>query len=108
MLADTKRHYFYCTDTHVAAFGLRKNKPLTHYHTGAFGKREKNFWSCCNSEGKEAQGCVESTCTDSQDQREGSSPSLADSGLGLITDIVPRKIKSMSLPINSESIDPER
>ena len=105
-----KRRCFYCTGTRVAAFELRKNKPLTHYHTGAFGKLEKNFWSCCDLEGKDAEGCVESTSidvSDSRDQREGSAPSPeADSGLRPSTDIELRRIKSMSLPINSETIGP--
>ncbi len=45
----------------VVAFQLRKNERLPYYHQGAYGHTEKNHWSCCNKEGREAEGCVEST-----------------------------------------------
>lgn len=52
------RYDFYCSNIRVAAFELKKNRPLQRYHTGAFGLVEKNHWSCCNLQGFTAEGCT--------------------------------------------------
>ena len=45
----------------MLGMGLEGTQPLSHYHSGVFGKDIPGQWSCCKEMEKNAMGCCETS-----------------------------------------------
>ena len=55
---------------YIAAFELKSNTKLSHYHLGVFGQSEQNKWSCCKKGSRGADGCETVTQSDNGGSRK--------------------------------------